>query len=900
MSYILDSINQIRFPAIEGPFGVYLLIINRPGYTGVTITASQTLQLSQGTDPSFSNRISPYIKQDIPLSKKLTTTVGRRALDDAPIGIRDSIGWSGYIQDAPSTLRSEQFDADFLTFFDVWFTGKAPYQALLQTTNFTPSGNVTNISHIGWVDPQYNPSTDADIINPGTTSQIWIGTRTIKVAAMSQAQISLTLRNVLQPYDAINNPNVPVGYAGITSSDCVSGQCYNGAVTVPLNCANKINTFNDNMTAVRGNRMLACPHWHDSNDGNDPVLVSPPAAIWPATPWVNTLTAQIAAFTTGGVISGYANGDTGTIVGGTVTATWKFRGYDINGNAVIYITNAGSGYTSGTTYATTTTGGGAGLTITVTKVEDGLAYGPSGLLFISIGTLFAKISEAMSLGTFTPATDLKSALDFFLQKSNTTSGHNCFPVSAAPLPLDELYISVNVYFQTHPYDGSLWSNPAGFTPDQAIIDVITGICNFLLDDFNEVYSTLGVETLQLTPMGATAGSVPASWAIIGAPTGEDPSQGATNAIVNNRGDNLKVQCPISDKGQSSNIEIPIRLRRIGTTSGLIPLDTESMTWDTGDVDNAQADSSFQIVRFDSNNVATLNPDCWKGLCYLYWYDSAGTAAVYPSVINPFPKNDGTAGSWAGAFHVVNACYKSGSTPPADLLNAPQGDDYFNSRDYHSVAFAALTLMSGTIQTFQYTGISDDSGSVQAITSGMAGVWRLGKTASQNWRAIQVDQLCKGGTTTIKWQSVGSTDAFPLLTDLAYGPVAGSGGTSSSTGGATSTGGNANTNSGTNIIVVSDTLTGDTNDLNIGSTPGEYLLRLSSAVDGYILTGIVAIQSTELTIVNVGTKEITLKHETGSAAANQFILPFSGPFQLMANGTAYFIYDNITQKWRNAG
>ena len=912
MSYLLDSVNQIRFPAVQGPFGWYTLIINRPGTKGVGDGLTNTLLLARVTDPTEPLRISPYIEGDIPLSKKFTTTVGRRALDDSPISIRDSVGYTGTVN---GVFQSEQFDADYVTFFDVWFgsplgENRPAYQALILSENVTGSGTVLEVSHIGYIDPTYNPSTNPEVFAPGTANQIWIGTRTVKVTALSQAQTNLTWRSILQPYDAVLNPFVPSDYTGITSGDCQPGVPYNGFMYTPPGCQGKSNTRADCFSSSTGYWMQATPHLH-INTGN-PIMVGLPAPIWPSAPlWatdqISGTIAQIAPPL--GVFDThlYSVGDTGTILlnpgdpgyglGAPLATYIVTEVYDSPPFQLVYITitSGGSGYavdTSLTNHLTTTSGSGTGLFVVITKVMSGSNFGPSGLVFISLATLFAKISDAMDLGTFG---SVESALDFFLQKASTSGGEKCFPLDTTALALDNLYISLNVFAGSHPYDGSYWNTPVTFAIDGAILDVITGICNFLLADFNETYSTVGVETLQLTAMGTTSGSVPDSWEIIGVPSIEDPTQGPTNAIVQYVNDSMQIQCPTSDKGQSSNISIPIRLHRIGSTSGLNPVpDLESSTWDGTDP-TVQADNCFKIAWTTSltdNTGLAINPDCWKGLCYLYSFDSAGTAAVYPSNWEPFPKADGSSGSWSNSFYVVNAEYKSGSTPPANLQNAPKGNDYFNARCYQAVAFAALTLNNGTVQTFQYSGISDDSGSVQAITSGMAGTWRLAANASQNWRGIQVDQGFVAGTSTIKYQAIGSSGAFPLLTDLAYGAIAGAG-TSSTTGGNTSSGGIPNGNNPVAVwSVVAVSITANTDNLPVALATPDVYLQLSGTA-AYNMTGIISSANCVfLKIRNTGTHIVTLKNlDSSSAAANRFSIT-GGDLALRPGQTIEFIYDSL--------
>lgn len=913
MPLALAGYKQIHFQPIDGQTGTFELVINRPGYPDLVQAAADTLRLTGSAVTDYS---SPFIESggEFQFSKKFTTSVGRRAVDDVSILIRDAISYTGLVNGVTVSEGSSVFLAAFQTFFDIWFgnpadpNNTAPYKAFLLYTDFaagTP-GTPTDI-YIGWIDPTYNPISDPYVIAPGTANQIMLGTRTVKVTALNSAQLAITWGNVLAAYNATNNPNVPPSYTGITASDCKEGDFYCGFMQTQDGYATgKSNSRADPFSSSAGSYYQAVPYIHKYN--GDPVFVALPAAKWPLVPFVaptNGSIATLGSFFDPGTNpgTGYAVGDTGTIGAGSATYKIDF----VSGGAVVllHLTGGGSGFSTGL-YGTATggsqPGSGTGMILNITKVISGSLFGPSGSVGISVGTLFAKIAEAMGLSTFTPSTDLKSALDFFIQ-TNGASNFS-FPLITTAKPLDELYVSLNLFAKCHPYDGSYWDNPVGFSPDTAISEVIKGLADFLLSDFNEVFVTAGTSKLQLTPMGATSGGIPAAWQFMGTAQTETPSQGPTNAVVNNRGDGLKIQCPISDRGQGSSIEIPIRFHRIGNTggasSGAQSLDAESLSFlDTGNYPGGIAQEYFRVAWLDSNGVPTVNPNCWKGLCYLYWFDSTGTNTVYPGTWNPFPNNDGSAGSWANAFYVVSACYKSGSTPPGDLQAQVQGNDYFNSRDYHSVAFAALTLLRNTVQTFQYSGIADATGSLQVITSGLAGQWRLADNATQDWRAIQVDQLGVAGNSTIKFQAIGTSGAFPNLTDLTYGVVGGSGGTSSTTGGNTVTGGLPNGNNPTSVwSTTTASLTGATNNLSVALTTPNVYLRLS-ATGADTLTGIVPVPNCVfLVITNTGTNQITIAHQdSASAAANRFILNFGGPLLLMQDATYTFFYDSTAQRWR---
>lgn len=895
----LATYKQIRFTPIDGQFGTVQLVINRAGYPDLTQPAADTLLVSPGNPNDYS---APFLESDYALSKKFTTTKGRRAIDDLSIQMRDGFGYKGTVNGVPV---NENFLSIFQTFFDVWFTGTAPYKAFILYDNYSPS--YSEVAHEGWIDPTYRPSSDPYVVNPLTTSQIWCGSRTLKITALSQAQTTLTWGNVLSAYNATSNPNVPSTYTGIGASDCQEGVPYNGFMLASPGAEGRSNTRADPFSSTVGKWYQAVPYQNTGNGSDNPVLVGPPAAVWPSVPFQNPTISQGILSVEVVVVGLFYNlGDTGTIDTGTTLATFKITHLTGGFADGVFLTSGGAGYTPGTTYHTTATGGssGAGLQLKVLKTSVLSTWGPCGLVFISLGKLISKIAEAMGLAAFTPATDLKSALDFFAQKAGT---NNSFPLDTTAIALTNLWINLNVYAKSHPYDGSFWDNPVGWSPDTPISDVLNGICNTILADFNESYASDGTESLVMSAMGSTSGSVNSNgWTLLETPSEEEPATGPRKVQTVNKADDLKIEAPFGIAGDVSSIEIPIRIHRIGTTgqnaTGVASVDNESTTWDSKPANGNQADGCFMIVWHDPNNsyAPVVNPDVWKSLCYLYWFNASNTNVVYPSNWSPFPKADGSAGSWANSFYVVNACFKSGATPAADLQSVAQGNDYFNTRCYHSVAFAALNLPLPTAQTFTFSGITDSTGSIQNVVAGLGGTWRNGTVASQNWMGVELNQTLIEGKTTVKFQAISNSGGFPELTDLAYGPV-GTGGTSTSTGGNTTSGGSTNTTvtQTTWNIVSPAALSANTNDWVIGET-GLTVARISSTAN-WNLTGITGgVSGSQLVLVNVGSHFITLISQSTSSAANQFVFAGQGANPTIAlgpNGTAWLWYDSTTSKWR---
>jgi len=109
-----------------------------------------------------------------------------------------------------------------------------------------------------------------------------------------------------------------------------------------------------------------------------------------------------------------------------------------------------------------------------------------------------------------------------------------------------------------------------------------------------------------------------------------------------------------------------------------------------------------------------------------------------------------------------------------------------------------------------------------------------------------------------------------------------------------------TNSSFAFQSTSASLTGNTNNLVIGS---ETLVRISSSAN-YDLTGIVPLASAAnnsgrlMYLVNVGSNTITLKPEDAlSTAANRFITHNGNNLSLPAGHVAICIYDGVASRWR---
>jgi hypothetical protein len=773
MSYLLaTTIRQIRFPDVEGAWGNYTLVINRPGFDALTQPAANTLILSRDTDPAFPDRISPFFVSDIPLSKKITTTKGRRALDDVTIQIRDTLGYTGTVN---GVATSEQFDSTYQTFFDVWFNDSSQYKAWGLAVDL--NGNA-DVPIRGYIDPAYKPSADPYIINFGTLQQIWIGTRSIKIVAQKQ---SITWQDALNLIRAV---------------DCQEGVPYGGFMFAPPGASGRSNTRSNafpSSTTDTGSWYQAVPHQHLGDGSSNPVMVGLPAAVWPVNPFV-LVTDGVGAFEVSGPAF-VANGDYGTINGGTTLAHYAIS--VVGGFPKFIITAGGSGYTLGGIYAVTPTVG-LGFNVKITKLGAGAGWGPTGNNFISISTLFQKFALALDCSKYTSSfgdNTLVSALDYFCQKADNTNKN--FPVDTTPIALSNLYVSLNLLAKAHPYDGSYSDNPVGFSPDTPILDALGAFCNLLLNDYNAINALDGTAALNLRRMGEYAANLPApdytqgTWVGIAVPSEEEPATGPLAAQVKNKGDDIVIQSPVGVQYADGalTVEVPLRVHRIGNTSGNNPVnDQECVTWDSSKKLEEQADECFKVVWYDPNTgyAPVANPNWWKGLCFLYWLDAAGAAAVYPTHWDPFPKSDGSAGSWANSFYAVNAIFKSGSVPDANLQGTVKGNDYFNTRCYHAVAIAALNLSLPVVQAYQFSGVADSSGSVQNINAGIKGTW-LYEGNSQDWRGIDVGQLLRDGSTQIKFQAQRFTGGFPELTELTYDVVSGSG-TSSETGGGTNTGG----------------------------------------------------------------------------------------------------------------
>ncbi len=95
------------------------------------------------------------------------------------------------------------------------------------------------------------------------------------------------------------------------------------------------------------------------------------------------------------------------------------------------------------------------------------------------------------------------------------------------------------------------------------------------------------------------------------------------------------------------------------------------------------------------------------------------------------------------------------------------------------------------------------------------------------------------------------------------------------------------------------ITGNTNDYPAGALSASIpnIVRISST-GAYNLTGVAGGSGGMLlSLINVGSNQITLKSQTGSIAANQFLISGGDDELMEADAVVNFFYDSTTSRWR---
>jgi hypothetical protein len=106
----------------------------------------------------------------------------------------------------------------------------------------------------------------------------------------------------------------------------------------------------------------------------------------------------------------------------------------------------------------------------------------------------------------------------------------------------------------------------------------------------------------------------------------------------------------------------------------------------------------------------------------------------------------------------------------------------------------------------------------------------------------------------------------------------------------------------NAVITPTIINADQNDYNPTGLGTSSILRISSSV-AVSISGIVApilSEFRELTIINVGTNDITLLNSNVlSAIGNRFLFPSNIDITIPQNGVVHFQYDTTTSSWRGA-
>lgn len=509
----------------------------------------------------------------------------------------------------------------------------------------------------------------------------------------------------------------------------------------------------------------------------------------------------------------------------------------------------------------------------------------------------------------------------------------------------------------YPSDGTgyYWNNPAAFKRTDSVQSVLKSIfgflgangvvtCNATSADPNPLLA--GNVVMSISPLSSIIGGIPIEWeGQLELTEMEAPNQ-ITNVTTVNAGDSLTVVCPLVTQLSPVNYVIPFRERKIAYAHsvGAAPLPVPALMdlSINGDLvfDGApslggkvgQADECFKVCDFLGpleSGVWTpnVNPNCWKGLCGVYFFNplqSSPPGDGFPYITSPNTESwslymsnyiEGGAGYIDGqpnpgatyhtltdghsgfnnAFFSLGWQYAKGATPDPNEANANRASSII----YQAVAHANYEVLASTVLQREYRGQFGTG------AKGMQASWRYDGVPNATFNAIELHSRPKRGLIRVVWNKLPSGN-FPDITALTYGFQNGTGGglsgTSTSPTGGGGTGGGGGTSSLVLISWTPVTLTADTADLIATlNTPIVELL----VTGAFTLTGVTANATCGILIIkNVGTGIITLVNQNASgppsAVQNQFYIS-GGQIQLETGATATFLYERTTTpSWVNIG
>lgn len=878
----------------------------------------------------------PALLSDLELSQLEQTSAGAPALDDISFQLRDVTSYTGTVD---GTGQSEDFSlaSPPTTFFTVFFsdtigflTKKFPLNVWF--VRYAGDGvTLLEISYIGHYDPNYKPQT-GQLISSAMTSEESLNEgavrtfKTVELGAMLQSVLMQSTLNL------------------IGHDDCILGAGWMGFMYQPPATSLLNGYYNGIFTGGTVNQLImqATPYqhlfqWPGTNVYN--AVGSRPAGrstFWPnkslnwdsthpewfgpsGTWWISlgTLFTKIAAsfgqiYATDGSVS--SGGSSITSLSGQFSASLVGK--------TIHFSKPLSGGSGSDTIASV-----SGSTI-VTLTSTTFAANGNNLYWWIEGDADQQVlfDETGQLGAGSAVAT--NSLQILAQIPD--NANFCYPVDVSRgqiIPKD-IYISVNGFLGSHPYDGSLWNSPLAFGLGMKLSDVLQGLCNFLCCEYSVIPDiTTGQGTLTLNPVSGITGTFP-DWTPIGDFTEQEPSSSALAVTVNNPG-GVTVLCPYSSQQSVQNFPVPVKLHAwgqavhftsdmlfVGSTVPvyLLPVSASGggaatvtaqemgLVFDGTTAVQGQAEECFKVVWFDSNGAPQINPNCWKGLAYAMFKDLTNTNIMYPAsggLSNPLQ----TSGGWFGyndvpeaataAFYALGAQYPPSGGATANETNM----DRFNSIDFQAVVFGTFKVpTTGTVLQRDFLGTADSNGKLSTVNVGLTKQW-LYDGKERSWRlSVFPRYLLTDVTIGTQWTEVPFSEYFPDITSLRYGVQPGSANSSSAgTGGSGYAGGSTATSLTFGILSVSYSST--QNNLVI---PPADIVRITSTVTGPIsITGIAngAFFSGRVTFVNVGTNVIIFPNQdSGSTAANRLLLA-NGDVTLLQDNQITLFYDTTTLRWR---
>lgn len=367
-----------------------------------------------------------------------------------------------------------------------------------------------------------------------------------------------------------------------------------------------------------------------------------------------------------------------------------------------------------------------------------------GIWGLRLVTLVEKVADLCGF-TFNAATDFDMPFTFaeYLWDYAGTDDH----YETDAVDPDELCICLNALFGFNPIDGSSWSTPITISPESPVSDLLRFFTRFGMFMSCEIDS--GTPVLRFRSVDAEPGTLPADLTLTSEQSTEPaPTIGAGDYVrCRTLGADGAVITPTGRSGQAIEWEVPWRvcLTALGTSTsiiwgGFVLNHNTNLEW-------WEQYKCFKITDDDDDTGATINPECWLFMSYLYrWEQDATPSKRYPPSVDAIA-DDGMGGDFWQGYYALSFCIPT---------NTAWGGTYETQLP---VAFVMARHLTGDRINLTRTYGGVNVGNIADLIPGITTTYqRRGALLDMEATAIEIKD---DSTVSITWREILATDILPL-------------------------------------------------------------------------------------------------------------------------------------------